>query len=125
MSIDERVRRQKALRVVRRLEALHLPFPTPGWSMRDLSSIIQIAALPVFNIREQRALRHAIAAQFVGDEDTRRILQTFQQALEKALCRPCIAASLPQDIKHEADLIARAPESMTHTPDRNEELTAV
>ena len=40
MSIDERVCRQKALRVVRRLEALHLLFPTPGWSMRVLCSII-------------------------------------------------------------------------------------
>jgi len=40
MSIDERVCRQKALRVVRRLEALHLPFPPPGWSMRVLCSII-------------------------------------------------------------------------------------
>jgi len=79
----------------------------------------------VLNGREQCTLRHAIAAQFVGDEDTRRILQAFQQALEKALCRPCIAAALHQDIQHDAVLIDGAPEVVPHTLDPNEHLIEV
>ncbi len=93
-----------------RLEPLHLPFPAAGWSMRVLGPIVQIAALPVFDIRQQRALRHAIAAEFVGDDDARNILETLQRPLEEALRRPGIAAALHQDIEHDANLIDGAPE---------------
>ncbi len=78
--------------------------------MRVLGPIVQIAALPVFDIRQQRALRHAIAAEFVGDDDARNILETLQRPLEEALRRPGIAAALHQDIEHDANLIDGAPE---------------
>ena len=48
MSIDECMCRLEARGVPGRLETLHLPLPTPSWSMRVLSSVVQIAALPVF-----------------------------------------------------------------------------
>jgi len=37
--------------------------------MRVLRSIVQVAALAVFDVWHQRALRYAVAAELVGDED--------------------------------------------------------
>jgi hypothetical protein len=122
VSIDEGVRREEALRLPRRFEPLHLPLSTPGWSMRVLRSIVEVAALPVLNIRQKLALCHAVALQLVGDEDARHILQTLQQPLEEALRRPGIAAALHQDIKHHAVLIDSAPEIVQLTLDPDEDL---
>jgi hypothetical protein len=108
--MDEGMGRQEALGVLRRPEPLHLSFPASGWSMRVLGPIVQVAALPVLDLRQQRALRHAIAAQFVGDEHARNILQTLQQPLEEALRLPDIAVALHQDIEHDAILIDGAPD---------------
>jgi hypothetical protein len=41
--------------------------------MRILGPVVQIAALPVFNIGKQLALRHTVAAQLVGDENARSV----------------------------------------------------
>jgi hypothetical protein len=56
VSIDERMRRQESLCLPWRLETLHLPFSTPGRSMRVLGPIVQIVALPMFNIRQKLAM---------------------------------------------------------------------
>jgi hypothetical protein len=37
--------------------------------MRVLSAIVQVAALPVLDIGQKFALRHAVAPRFVGDEN--------------------------------------------------------
>jgi hypothetical protein len=110
MPVDEGMSRQEALGLPCRLEPLPLSFPASGWPMRVLGQIVQVAVLPVFDLRQQRALCHAIAAEFVGDDDARNILQTLQQPLEEALRRPGIAAALHQDIEHDAILIDGAPE---------------
>jgi hypothetical protein len=52
MLMDEGMGRQEALGLPCRLEPLHLPFPASGWSMRVLGPIVQIAALPVLDIRQ-------------------------------------------------------------------------
>ena len=90
--------------------------------MRVLGSIVQVAALPVFDLRQQRALCHAIAAQFVGDKHARNILETLQQPLEEAPRRPGIAAALHQDIEHDAILIDGAPEIVQLALDPDEHL---
>ena len=50
MAIDERVSGQELLRLIGRLEALHLALSAAGWPMRVLRSIIEVSALPVFDI---------------------------------------------------------------------------
>ena len=45
VAVDHGVGWQEALRLLRRLEALHLPFSAPGWSMGILGSVIQVAAV--------------------------------------------------------------------------------
>ena len=109
----------------RRLESLHLPFSSPRWLMRVLCSIVRIAAFPVLDIRQKLALRDAVAAQLVGDEDARHILQTLQQPLEEALRRPGIAAGLDQNIKYDAVLIDGAPEIVQLALDPNEDFVQV
>lgn len=64
----------------------------------------------MLDIRQELAPRHAIAAQFVGDEDARHILQTLQQPLEEVLRRPAIATALYQDVEHDPALIHGSPE---------------
>ena len=51
--------------------------------MRVLRSIVQVAALAVFDVWHQRVLRHPLAAELVGDEDPRRMLQTIQMRVTK------------------------------------------
>ena len=82
--------------------------------MRVLGSIVQISALPVLDAGKQLTLSDAIAAQLVGHDHPRHILQTLQQPLEEALRRLGIAAGLNQDIEHNAILINGAPEIMLH-----------
>ena len=93
--------------------------------MRVLRSIVQVAAPAVFDVRHQRALRHAVAAELVGDEDPRYVLQTLQQPLEEALRRPGIAAALHQDVEHDPVLIDGTPEIVQLAPDPNEDLIQV
>ena len=52
MPVNEGVGRQEALGLPCRLEPLHLSFPASGWPMRVLSPIVQIAALPVLDLRQ-------------------------------------------------------------------------
>src|ERR1700757_2023358 len=125
VAIDEGVCGQEALRLPRRLEALHLPFSTPGRSMRVLHSIVQVAALAVFDMGHQRTLRHTIAAELVGNEDPRHILQTLQQPLEETLRGAGITPMLHQDVEHDPVLIDGTPKIMQLTSDPNEDLIQV
>src|SRR5271157_2038978 len=111
VAVDEGVSGQEALRLPWRLEPLHLPFSAPGRPMGILSAIVQVAALTVLDIRQELALRHAVAFQLVR--------------VEEALRRPRIAAGLDQNIKHDAVLIDGAPEIMQLALDPNEHLVQV
>ena len=52
MPVDEGMSRQEASGLPCRLEPLHLSFPASGWPMRVLGPIVQIAALPVLDLRQ-------------------------------------------------------------------------
>ena len=93
--------------------------------MGILRAIVQVAALTVLDVRQELALRHAVAFQLIGNEDARHILQPLQETLEEALRRPAIAAGLDQNIKHDAVSIDGAPEIMQLAPDPNEHLVQV
>jgi hypothetical protein len=53
--------------------------------MRDLGTIVEVAALPMLDIRQQASLRHTIASQLVGNDYARHILKALQQTLEEPL----------------------------------------
>jgi hypothetical protein len=71
---DESVSGQETLCLAHRFESLHLSLSPSGRPMRVLNSVIQVAALSMLDVREQFTLCHAVALQFVCDQDTRRIL---------------------------------------------------
>ena len=105
VTVDHRVRREKLLRLPSRLEALHLPLSSPSGSMRILCSVIQVPACPMPDIRKDRSVSDAIAAQTVGDEASRLVFQPMQQALEEALGSCAVPAVLHQDVQHDAMLV--------------------
>ena len=55
-------------------------------------------------------MRHDVAAQPIGDDLPRLVLQASQQALEEALRCRSVPAILDQDVEHHPVLIHRAPE---------------
>ena len=79
----------------------------------------------MFNIGKQFTLCHTVAAQLVGDEDARRILQALRQAPEETLCCPRIAAALHQDIEYDPVLINGAPQEVQLALDPNEHFIEV
>jgi hypothetical protein len=93
--------------------------------MRILSAIIQVTALTVLDIGQKLALSHAIALQFIGNENARHVHQPLQETLEEALRRPGVTAGLHQNVKHDAVLVDGAPERMLFTVDPNEDLVQV
>ena len=70
-------------------------------------------------------MRDAVAAQAVGDEALRLVLQPGQQALEEALRGRGVPVVLDQDVEHDAVLVHRAPEIMQLAIDRQEHLIEV
>ena len=80
--------------------------------MGVLGPVIEIAALPVLDLRQQGTLGSFVAFQFVGHDDTRHKLQALQQSLEKAFSGFAIAASLNENAEDDAMLVNRAPQIM-------------
>ncbi len=119
------VSRQEALGLAHRLEPLHLPLSPPGRPVRVLCSVVQVAALAMLDVQQQCALGHAIALQLVCDEHARRIMQTFEETLEEALCRRAIAAALHRDVEDHAVLIHGTPEIAQLALDADENLIKV
>ena len=85
VAVDKCVSRKKVLGLSGRFEPLHLPLSSSRRPMRVLRPIVQISALPVLDAGKQLTLSHAIAAQFVGHDHPRHILQALQQPFEEAL----------------------------------------
>jgi hypothetical protein len=71
------------------------------------------------------ALSNAVAAQLVGHNYPRLIVQTLQQPFEEALRRLDIAPGLNEDVEHNAILIDGAPEIMLHALDADEDFVHV
>jgi hypothetical protein len=123
--VDKCVRGEKILSLPGRFEPLHLPFSLSGWAMRVFGPIIQIAALPVLDVRKQLTLSDAIAPQFVGYDHPGCGVQVLQQAFEEALCSGGIAPGLNENIKDNAILIDGAPQIVLHALDPDEDLVQV
>jgi hypothetical protein len=107
---------KEALRLARRLEALHLGLSSPSGSMRILGSIIQVPAGPMPDVRKYRSVSDAIAAQTVRDQAPRLVFQPVQQALEETLGSRPVPTLLHQDVQHDAMLIHRSPQIVQHGP---------
>ena len=77
------------------------------------------------DIREDRSLSDAIAAQAIGDEASRLVLQPMQQALEETLRGGAVSAVLHENVLHDAMLVNSAPQIVQHAPNADEHLVQV
>ena len=68
--VDLAVAGEKALRMSRRREALHLPFSPSRRLARDLRPVVERAALPVLDPGQDRPLGRGVALELVGGERT-------------------------------------------------------
>src|SRR2546427_13161243 len=87
---DHSESREESLGVPERLEATHPPFPFPGGLMGILRPIIQPPLLLVLHRRHHFYLGRHIAAQFVGDDRSWDVLQSFQQLAQELLGGPFV-----------------------------------
>jgi hypothetical protein len=62
MTVDDGVRREEALGLRRRLASLHLPFPPTRRAVRVFRAIVEVAAPPASDIRQEFTLGNAVAA---------------------------------------------------------------
>ena len=76
MVVDPAMGGEEALRLARRLEPLHLPFSSSRRLVRHLGPVVEVAALPMLDARQDLALSRAVAAQLVGHDHPRYVLQT-------------------------------------------------
>ena len=116
------MRREKALRMSRGLEALHAPLPLAGGLMRVLRAVVQIPVLPMFDARQDLLFGCAIAAEFIRDDDPRHIPQALQELAEEFFRRVLVPPALHQDIEHMAILIDGPPQIMTFAMDGQKHL---
>src|SRR3954470_21842802 len=93
--------------------------------MRVFRSVVQVATGSVLHPGQDLAVRDPVAAQAIGDDALRLVLQASEQALEEAFRGCGVPAVLDQDVEHDAVLVYRAPEIMQLTVDLQEHLIEV
>lgn len=71
------------------------------------------------------AVRHLVAAELVGDDHPRHILQALEQLTEESIGGVAISVRLDQHIEHVAVLIDRAPQIIQFAVDADEDLVKV
>jgi len=74
---------------------------------------------------QQLAVGDLVAAEFVGDDHPRHVLQVFEQRAEESFGGHRISAGLDQNVEHVAVLVDRAPQLVLRAVDPDEHFVAV
>jgi hypothetical protein len=77
--------------------------------------------LAVLDAGHDLPLGGSVAAQFVGDQHTRRPQLPFQKLAEQAFSGLLVAPALDQNVENEALLVDRTPEPVLRAGDRDDE----
>ena len=93
--------------------------------MGVLGSIVQILRPAVLDRRHDLAVRDLVAAQPVGDDDPRHVLQALEEFAEELLGGQRVSAWLDQDVEDVAVLVDGPPQVVTTAGDRQEHLVEV
>jgi hypothetical protein len=101
---------EEALCLLGVLKSLHLSFSNARRLMGVLASIVQVAALPVFYLRQNMSSRCSIAAEFVCDDDARSSSRGVQKLAEEAQRCPAVPLWLDQNVNGYAVLVHRSPQ---------------
>jgi hypothetical protein len=92
--VDRSVSGEKSMCVPDRLELTHAAFPASGRLVRDLTAIVEISALPMFNAQQDLTFRSTIGPEFIGHDNSGNVAQTLQQLAKEALGGFLVAAAL-------------------------------
>src|SRR6201984_797824 len=93
--------------------------------MRDLSAIVEIAALAVLDLGQDLAFGGGVAFELVRDNHPRSIPQALQQLAEEPRGRGCVAPALDQNVEDISVLVDRAPKIVLLAADPDEHLVHV
>src|SRR5262245_66091635 len=77
--------RQKAMRLPRRLKALHALFPLAGGLVGILRAVVEVTVLAVLHPGQQLPLGGAVALELIGDDHPWHIGETLEQLTEEFL----------------------------------------
>src|SRR6476659_8825313 len=78
----------------RKAEPLHRSFPLPGGLMRVLDPIVEVLRAAMLDRCQQLAVGDLVAAEYVGDDHPRHVLQVFEQRAEESFGGHRISAGL-------------------------------
>src|SRR6266446_2839118 len=109
---DGAERRQKTLRMTRRLKPLHAIFSLACRAMRMLTAVVEITTLAVFHPRQDLALRCPVALELLRDDLPWHVLQPLEQLAKELLRRVPVAAALHQNVEDVVVLVNRAPQGI-------------
>ena len=123
--VDRAMNREKPLGVARRFESPHLAFSLARGLMCHFGSVIRPFVLAVSDPEHKLPARRPIAAEFVGYQLVRDVLQPFQQFTKEAFRGVFIAALLHQDIQDITILIHRPPKIMLLASNRDTDFIEV
>src|SRR6201981_2438450 len=93
--------------------------------MRDLSAIVEIAALAVLDLGQDLAFGGGVALELVCDDHPWNIPQAVQQLAEEPRGRGCAAPALDQNVEDISVLVDRAPKIVLLAADPDEHLVHV
>jgi hypothetical protein len=124
MTVDECMRGEKVVGLLRRFESLHLALAAACRAMQVFRAIVQISALSVFSVWEQLALSHAVASKLIGHDHARH-MKAFQQPSKETLRCFGIPPWLNEDVEHNALLIHGPPQIVLHSLDPDKHFVEV
>ena len=113
---------EEPLRVSWRLESLHAPLPLTGGLVGILRTVVEVAALAMFDAGQEFPLRGTVALELIGHDDPRDVLAPFEELAEERLRGFLVPPALHQDIEDMTVLIDDPPQIVPLTTDREKDL---
>jgi hypothetical protein len=93
-----------------------------GGLVRDLTAVVQIPALPMFNTRQDLAFGDTIRSEFVGHDHPGHVAQTLQQLAKETFGCFRVPSALDQHIEYIPVLINGPPEVVQFASDADKHL---
>ncbi|GAC1405124.1 MAG: hypothetical protein NVSMB49_24210 [Ktedonobacteraceae bacterium] len=80
--------------------------------MRVFGSIVQSFVLSMLYSRQDLTFRRTLASERISDDDTRNVVESFEEPAEKSFGCFFVSAALDEDVEHVAILIHGSPENV-------------
>jgi hypothetical protein len=122
---DRPMCREEALRVPRRLESAHRPFPLAGRLVGIFRAVVEVSMLSMFHARQDLSLGRAITFELVCDNHPRNVRQALEEFPEEFLGSVLVTSPLHEDVEDISVLIYGTPQILPLAIDGQEDLIQV